>query len=243
MEGNGTLTIATSQQSGEKLRNRFVKAVHRAYVVVDVTDTGSGMDEETLKRIFEPFFTTKGVGSGTGLGLSVVFGIMESHGGFIDVVSKRGSGTTFTLYFPAESVPTAGIDTGAELQKEASGGTETVLVVEDEDTLREAVRINLAMKGYTVLTAGDGNQAVEMYRNHANEIAAVVCDFGLPGYSGGEVLRRLKEITPAVKFILASGYIDPKEKSSILKDGARDFLQKPYVAYDLLKKVRDVIDA
>jgi signal transduction histidine kinase/ActR/RegA family two-component response regulator len=243
MQGSGTLTISTSQQSGEKLRRRFVKAIHPSYVIVDVTDTGSGMDEETQKRIFEPFFTTKAAGGGTGLGLSVVFGIMESHGGFVDVVSKPGYGTTFSLYFPVEPMPTVGTETGAEPEKEIKGGTETVLVVEDEETLKEAVRLILSMKGYTVLTAEDGNQAVEMYRDHVKEIALVVCDFGLPRYNGHEVLRRLRAINPEVKFILASGYIDPQEKSAILKDGAKDFLQKPYVANDVMRKIRDVIDS
>jgi Signal transduction histidine kinase len=243
MRGSGTLSISTSLESGEKLRGRFLKAIQPFYVVVEVRDTGSGMDEETQKRIFEPFFTTKDIGKGTGLGLSVVFGIMESHGGFIDVASRVGHGTTFSLYFPVNSPAMSGLESDKGTRQESRGGTETVLVVEDEESLRDSSKLNLSLQGYTVLTAEDGNQAIEVYRNHWKDIAIVVCDFGLPRMDGREVLKNLKTINPAVKFVLASGYIDPEEKSEILEEGAKDFLQKPYVANDLMWKIRDVIDS
>ncbi|HEY6952761.1 MAG TPA: PAS domain S-box protein, partial [Bacteroidota bacterium] len=242
MGGSGTLTISTSHCSGAALQGRFVKAIHASYVVVEVRDTGSGMDEETRRRIFEPFFTTKGVGKGTGLGLSVVFGIMESHDGFVDVVSKVGHGTTFSLYFPVQSPAFGGSERDSGPDQESAGGTETVLVVEDEESLRESARLSLSLKGYTVLTAENGVNAMEIFKSRWKEIAVVVCDFGLPKHDGREVLSMMKAVNPAVRFVLASGFIDPEEKSEILKDGAKDFLQKPYVANDLLRKIREVID-
>ncbi len=242
MAGAGVLTIVSARHQGNALRKRFLKAVHEDYVAVQVGDTGTGMDEETKKRIFEPFFTTKGIGKGTGLGLSVVFGIVESHDGFVNVDSQVGRGTTFTMYFPVKSLRTDGAAAETASLAEVKGGTETILFVEDEETLRDLVQINLSVKGYSVLQAGNGPEAIEVYQKHKDEIALVVCDFGLPGFSGRDALKRMKALNPAVNFVLASGYLDPEEKSEIFKEGAREFIQKPYAPNDLLLKVRRALD-
>ncbi len=243
MDGNGILTISTGLVSGESLNTRFVNSRFAQYVSIEVNDTGTGMDEATRQRIFEPFFTTKELGKGTGLGLSVVFGIMESHEGFIDVQSDIGRGTTFSLYFPVKRLIPENLDLEKEVQKAVPGGTETILVVEDEELLRELLRINLSGKGYNVLTVTNGEEAVEAYELNQHKIGLVLSDLGLPKLTGHEVLKQLMVINPAVKFILASGYNDLIEKSEILNDGAKEIVQKPYNTNDLLRKIRHVLDS
>ncbi len=244
MSGTGTLTISTGIISGESLRSRFIDATFEQYVSVKVDDTGVGMDEATIQRIFDPFFTTKEVGKGTGLGLAVVFGIVESHEGFIDVQSKIGQGTTFSLYFPVKKLLSAkSIDHEKEVKKGVPGGTETILVVEDEELLRELIHISLEGNGYTVLTASNGEEAIEVYKQNQQKIALVLSDLGLPILSGREILKKLRAHNPAIKFIMATGYTDPGERSEIFRDGAKEIVQKPYNMNDLLNKIRDVLDA
>lgn len=242
MPKDGMLSISTSAIEGEPLSSRFPKATARQYVQIEVADTGIGMDEATRQRIFEPFFTTKGPGKGTGLGLSLVFGIMESHNGFIDVRSAPGEGTAFHLYFPVEP-HTVELEQVKEEPAEAiPGGNETILVVEDEEMLRELVRTTLEAKGYRVLTAGDGEEAVETYRRHQGEIHLVLCDMGLPKFSGYEVYQKLKKLNPSIWMALASGYLEPGVKSEILKGGVKDFIQKPYSPSQMLRTIRSVLD-
>lgn len=242
MAGKGVLTISTQRVAGEPLRGQFVKAAFAEYVLVEVSDTGSGMDETTRQHIFEPFFTTKELGKGTGLGLAVVFGIMESHEGFIDVRSEIGHGTTFSLYFPVKSPRADGLDVRKEAQEDVAGGTETLLVVEDEEMVRQYLQSILTGKGYRVLVGASGEQAVEVYGAHRKDIALVISDYGLPEFSGHDLLKTLRVMNPTVKFILTSGYVDPGERSQILKDGAKSILQKPYDTNTLLKTIRDVLD-
>ena len=242
MEGNGTLTISTTTVSAEMLRPRFTNVPFQLYVRLEVSDTGSGMDEATRQRIFEPFFTTKGIGKGTGLGLSVVFGIVENHEGLIDVRSHMGEGTTFSLYFPVRTTSDAFSAEPPAANKENIGGTEIILVIEDEEALRESVRMILAFRGYTVLTAEDGEEALAMLNRYNGEIALVLCDYGLPKFSGLEVLKRVRAASPDVKFVLGTGYIDPSDRAAVLNEGANDILQKPYSTAELLKRIRDVLD-
>ncbi len=242
MEGNGTLTILTGLVSGESLRTHFVDARSDQYVSIEVNDTGIGMDETTLKHIFEPFFTTKDPEKGTGLGLSVVFGIMKSHEGFIDVQSEVGHGTTFFLYFPIKPLQHEKPGHKKEVPKEIPGGTETILVIEDEELLRELIRINLIQKGYEVLMASDGEEGIEKYKLNQHTIGLVLSDLGMPKLTGHEVLKKLKKINPSLKFVLASGFNDQIEKSEILKDGANMIVQKPYNTNDLLRTIRRVLD-
>ena len=238
----GTLSISTSTVEGEMLSSRFPKVTARQYVRIEVADTGIGMDESTRQRIFEPFFTTKAPGKGTGLGLAVVFGIIEYHTGFIDVRSAPGEGTIFTVYLP---IPEHAPEVSQRARKgveEITGGTETILVIEDEEMLRNLAKAILVSNGYTVLTAEDGMQGVEMYQSHQKEIAVVLSDIGLPLLGGQDVFRRIREINPEAKVIMASGFFDPETKSEMYKAGLKNFIQKPYLSDDVLQKIREVID-
>lgn len=237
------LTLRTRTVRGEIVRKQFSDAVADQYVVLSVSDTGAGMDEETRSRIFEPFFTTKEKGKGTGLGLSVVYGVMKSHHGFIDVESEVKKGTTFRLYFP---VPQRIVRTfkGKPMEKkELPGGNETILVVEDEEMLLELVKSLLEDKGYKVVTARDGQEAIELYAKYRKDIALVLSDMGLPKMSGWDAFRKMREIDPNVKAILASGYLDPNVRTEMLRAGAKDFVQKPYDVNQILLRLREVIES
>ena len=242
MPNGGTLTITLHREPGEMIRTRLPKATAHEYIVLSVADTGIGMDEATRLRIFEPFFTTKERGKGTGLGLSLVFSIMESHSGFIDVQSAPGKGTTVLCYFPVSQKPI-----GLEQVKDQSaegvpGGSETVLLVEDEEMLRELAKAMLEAKGYTVLTACDGEEGVEVYQRHQTEIQLVISDLGLPKFGGDKLYRKLKMLNPRVHMILASGYIEPGMKAQILGEGVKAFIQKPYNLNEVLQAMRSVLD-
>ena len=242
MINGGTLSIATRVVEGNTLMMKFSGVENRPYACIDVTDTGMGMDEATRARIFEPFFTTKELGHGTGLGLSVVFGIINTHHGFIDVESSPGHGTTFHLYFP---IPPGFKEAGKVESKKTErvkGGTETILLVEDEEMLRDLVKSSIEDNGYPVITAQDGIEAVNLFTQHKDSISLVLCDMGLPKLGGWEAFKIMKEIRPKMNVIFASGYLDPGLKAEILKGGARDFVQKPYDPIEIMKRIREVID-
>ena len=243
MPDGGILKLRSRIERGDKLRDRLPKATANEYISVDVSDTGTGMDEATRGRIFEPFFTTKEFGKGTGLGLAVVFGIMESHDGFIDVESEPGKGTTISLFFPVNRESRDIIDFKRGHSDKIPGGTETILFVEDEILISELTKADLTSMGYTVLTALDGNDAVEIYQHQHKAIDLVICDLGLPGLMGYDVLRKMKHINPEIRFILASGYLEQVQKSAIFELGAKDILQKPYEFDKMLVSVREVLDA
>jgi len=242
MPNGGNLSLSTRLIIGEKVHARFPEAKASEYVLIEVSDTGTGMDEATQNRIFEPFFTTKEPGKGTGLGLAVAFGIIHIHQGFIDVSSEPGNGTTFSIYFPVNLEELEPFEITKEMLGDTEGGTETILLVEDEEMLRSLTKMVLKGKGYNVVTASDGEEAVRMFMLRQNDIALVLSDLGLPKLNGYDVLKQVKRIKPSVKFIIASGYIEPAEKSEILESGARDFIQKPYVPNDMLRRIRQVLD-
>jgi PAS domain S-box-containing protein len=242
MPGSGTVSIATARVAPAALRGRFPSVGDADYLCMSVSDTGMGMDEATKQRIFEPFFTTKEKGKGTGLGLAVVYGIMQSHDGFIDVKSAPGKGTTFSLYFPIPFHREM-VDKRTEPKLEdAPGGSETLLIIEDEEMLRQLLRMVLEAKGYKVLTAADGEEGLAMYQLHRREITLILSDIGLPKLGGDDVFLNLKRLNPKVKVILASGYIDPEVKSRLIEAGANIFIQKPYVPYEILKSIREEIE-
>jgi two-component system cell cycle sensor histidine kinase/response regulator CckA len=242
MPAGGKLTIATKMISGSSARLRFADAIAHEYEQIDVTDTGFGMDESTRSRIFEPFFTTKERGKGVGLGLAVVFGIISSHSGFIYVDSSRGRGTAFHILFPVPERPIEESELQQGEMAEVQGGDETILLVEDEELLRDAAKEILSSSGYTVLTAGDGEEATQIYSQRKKDIALLVSDFGLPKLQGDELFKNVKEMNPKVKAIFASGYLEPHLKSELLKAGVKDFIQKPYVPNEILRKVRETLD-
>ena len=238
-----TITIQTSKVSGSTLRTKFREASESDYIRVAVTDTGMGMDEETKKRIFEPFFTTKAKGKGTGLGLAVVYGIVQTHHGVLDVESSPGAGSTFTLYFPVRHSGTELHVKTPEKWQDLPGGNETLLIIEDEEAMLRMLQVILQGKGYTVITASDGQEAIDRYQQQREKIALVLTDLGLPIIPGDQVLARLRAMDPHLKVIVASGYIDPAERSELLKGGAREFIQKPYLPDEILKKVRAALDS
>ncbi len=239
---NPTLTLLTTSVDGATLRKKFGNALLDRYVAITVRDNGSGMSEETRLRIFEPFFTTKELGQGTGLGLSVVYGVVNSHQGYVDVESREGEGTSFHLYFPISDALYPPVVRVTETDVELPPGSETILIVEDEEMLRDLLKTFLTGSGYTVLTAQDGEEGLETFRRHRNDIALILSDMGLPRLGGWEMFQQMQEMEPGVKVILASGYFDPNLKMDLLKAGAKDFIQKPYVPDNILRRIREVID-
>jgi PAS domain S-box-containing protein len=235
----GRIAIEAAALQGSEVRQSFKDASATEYVRVSVSDTGTGMTEEVRGRIFEPFFTTKPTGKGTGLGLSVVYGIVQSHHGFIDVVSSPGQGTTFHVYlvtYPEELsiLP-------AEKDEPVTGGSETILVVEDERALRELMTELLESYGYTILQAQDGLDGLEMFTQHKDEIDVVITDMGLPRMSGQDMFTRIRELSPNARVILASGYLDPGLKARLFSEGAKGFIQKPYQPHEILRAIRTTL--
>ena len=212
------------------------------HAVLRVIDSGSGMDRETMEHIFEPFFTTKGIGKGTGLGLSIVFGILKAHGGHITCYSHPGQGTCFTLYFPllqqAESRPLEKPDPS----KEAFQGHEGIMVVDDEEAIRDMIRQLLSENGYTPLFASSGEEALELYRERGGEIDLVLLDIGMPGMGGHACMKKLLEINPGIKVVVASGYSHQESIRNILAEGAKEFIAKPYRGKQLLQAIRHSLD-
>jgi PAS domain S-box-containing protein len=213
-----------------------------SFIRLKITDTGCGMAPETLERIFEPFFTTKEVGKGTGLGLATVFGIVAQHHGWIEVESKLNSGTTFDIYLPrlAESEK---FQTEFTRAPEVSGGNETILLVEDEASLRSLARTVLEHKGYHIIEADSGRSALVKWQQHRDAIDLLLTDLVMPGgISGQELAARLHSEKPALKVIYNSGYTDEiLGENSPLRDNP-DFMEKPFSPYKLLKQVRDCLD-
>jgi len=209
------------------------------YVRMSVRDCGVGMDKKTASRIFEPFFTTKEMGRGTGLGLASVYGIVKNHGGFITVYSEVGHGTTFHIYLPASEK-----EIGAEkkLPGEILGGKETVLLVDDEETIIEVMQKALLLTGFKVFVARGGEEAVEVFKKNRERIDIVILDMIMPGMGGGKVFDSLRAIQPGVKVVLSSGYSIDGEASQIMARGCNGFIQKPFGIKELSQKIREVMD-
>lgn len=243
MPDGGKLEVKTKLVPGSILRKKFADVTESHYACISVTDTGTGMDEATLGRIFEPFFTTKERGKGTGLGLAVVYGIVKNHNGFIDVQSEIGKGTSFQVYLPVQAPSIKFFEQQEEQQlAEIPGGSEALLIVEDEEALCESLKYFLEDKGYSIITAKDGIEAIETYKKHHDSIDLVLMDLGLPKLDGWRVFLKMKELNPNVNVILASGYLDPQLKTERLEYGVKDIIQKPYVPSNLLEKIRLVLD-
>jgi CheY-like chemotaxis protein len=245
MPNGGRLNFRTQSIDGANLEH-LGETRDRRYVCLEVNDTGIGMDEGIQKRIFEPFFTTKGIGHGTGLGLSVVYGIVESHKGFIDLESNPGSGTSFKLYFPlrllGETPATNQIIKTSFETTEGTNGRGTILVVEDERNMMKLLYKVLERHGYKILTASDGETAVETYQHSKEAIDVVVLDLGLPKMTGREVLRHIKNENPDVKVVIASGYLEPEVKSEIDRAGVKYFVPKPYSPDEVVQALQSLIE-
>ncbi|HUI11008.1 MAG TPA: PAS domain S-box protein [Bacteroidota bacterium] len=241
MPGGGTLTIVTQRLHAPDAFLRSVLDGRQAeFVRIDVGDTGVGIDRAIRNRIFDPFFTTKEKGKGTGLGLATVYGIVKNHSGFINVESEIGEGTTFSVYIPA-------VDRAAEPaqgpETRAAGGNETIMVVDDEETIRLLVRDVLEEMGYTVLAAGDGRAALELYERNRGNVDLVILDMTMPGMGGRETFEKLKAIDPGVRAILSTGYAEDERARQMLALGVRAFVQKPYRVEELAAAVRRTLDA
>ncbi len=243
MPRGGTITVVSDVMRGSKLKEKFEKAKDVDYVQIDVNDSGVGMDEEIQSRIFDPFFTTKEVGQGVGLGLPMVYGIIDSHNGFVDVKSTLDEGSTFSVYIPLLRFENG---TKPEIEEEIDepiSGEETILIVEDEESLRILLAERLMDSGYTVLQAGDGLEAIEIFEQHGKSLSAIILDIGLPKLGGYETFLHIRERNPNIPIIIASGYNDPDAKLAIETAGARLFVQKPYKFSHILKVVREVIES
>jgi two-component system cell cycle sensor histidine kinase/response regulator CckA len=209
------------------------------YVKITVIDTGTGMDEKTLKRIFEPFFTTREMGRGTGLGLATVYGIIKGHKGMINVYSEPGHGTTFTIYLPASEKEVVKAKTATET---IARGVETILLVDDEQMVLEVSKNLLECMGYRVYAAGSGQEAIAVYMEKRSEIDLVILDMILPGMSGGETFDRLREIDPEIRVLLCSGYSIEGEAQQIMDRGCSGFIQKPFQLKNISQKIREILD-
>jgi CheY-like chemotaxis protein len=236
LQGGGTITIETGLVDLEPAEERS----GGPYVLLAITDTGIGMDEETRIHIFEPFYTTKGFGKGSGLGLASVFGIIKQHRGDIRVESELGKGTRFEIFLPcAERVA----EPEARQPSRRVHGAETILVVEDEEGVRLLVRRSLEMLGYKVLEARNGRDALRVYQEHGGVISLLVTDVVMPEMHGQELAARLKRMQPALKVIYISGYpADAIGQFGVVESDSH-FLGKPFTSTALAQKVREALDA
>lgn len=238
MAGGGTLTLRTALVTSAEIPFQGYAIRPGTYVEITVADTGVGMTPEVRKRIFEPFFTTKKLGRGTGLGLASAYGIVKSHGGYIDVVSAPGQGATFYVYLPAA----AGLAAEPERHKRPpAAGRGTILLVDDEPEVLEVTACMLERLGYEVLRAGSGREAIAIYEGRRADIRLVVLDMIMPEMGGGEVFDALKRIDPAARILLATGYSLQGQAREILDRGCVGFLQKPFDLEELARKLEDTL--
>ncbi|HEX8310046.1 MAG TPA: response regulator [Chthoniobacteraceae bacterium] len=240
MPDGGTLQISTAMVNGATLQSRFPAAGDGDYVHLEVHDSGTGMSTETRQRLFEPFFTTKEVGKGTGLGLAVVYGAVQSHRGFIQLDSELGQGTTFSLYFPAEEkAAVASVMSGFAISPR--GNNELILVVEDERMLRDLLEGMLIGNGYRVLLARDGIEGLTIFQREKHCIDLVLSDMGMPKLGGLEMYIRMKESGITPRLLLCSGFLEPTVKLQLVQAGVRDFLLKPARPAQILRKIHEIL--
>jgi CheY-like chemotaxis protein len=239
MPRGGDLYISTDNVELDEKITRPHAVEPGKFVKIAVTDTGTGMDERTLKRIFEPFFTTKEMGRGTGLGLASAYGIIRNHGGIIDVYSEVNKGTTFSIFLPASDKVFVKQE---EQEIDIVIGTETILFVDDEARVIDSAREMLDALGYTVITAKNGEEALDRFKENMDGIDIIILDMVMSGMSGGEVFDHLKTIKPDVKVLLSSGYSIDGQASEILGRGCNGFIQKPFTLEQISRKIREILD-
>ena len=240
MPSGGKISIRTASvilDDSYRPENTFIK--QGPYIRISVSDTGHGMDGETQARIFEPFFTTKEKGKGTGLGLSTVYGIIKQSGGYVFVQSEVGRGTVFTIYFPRVEEPSEAL--AAPVSLATAGGSETILLVEDEESVRQLVRETLESRGYHVLEAENGNTGLALAASHTETIHLVITDVVMPGLSGHELVQQLIPARPGIKVLYLSGYAEDAVAGNPSSDAPKAFLQKPFTLQSLSRKVREVL--
>ncbi|MBN2323456.1 MAG: PAS domain S-box protein [Spirochaetes bacterium] len=242
MPDGGTLTIRTDAASiSQEYVDSHLGSKTGDYVQLTVTDTGIGIDESIIRRIFDPFFTTKGPGEGTGLGLSVVYGVVKNHGGYIDARSTAGKGTAFDIFFPV--VTGVRIEEEKKTEEAPTGKGELILVIDDEETVRGLTRDILEKNGYRTLLAHDGEEGVALFRAHHREIALVIIDMIMPKLGGLETFKLIRETSPHAKTVLSTGYDHSEKIQEMLDSGVMDFIKKPYKVNELLLQIRHVLDS
>jgi two-component system cell cycle sensor histidine kinase/response regulator CckA len=240
MPGGGILHISTTYlRSGDAFLSFQSNLDPHGYVKITISDTGMGIEKALISRIFEPFFTTKEKGKGTGLGLATVYGIVKNHEGFVDVQSEIGVGTTFAIYLPAVMKQ---VEETKVTPIRVHGGQETVLVVDDEEVIRSLVRDALATKGYRILEASHGKEALDLYKTNMKEIDLVILDMAMPVMGGRETFVRLKAMNDRVKAILSTGYSEDERARELMGLGVKAFVHKPYRVEELAAAVRKVLD-
>jgi len=243
MPKGGTLTVATENILFD---SEFVSAnsylVPGPYALITVSDTGEGMDEATRQRIFEPFFTTKEVGKGTGLGLAVTYGIIKQHDGYINVYSEPGGGATFRIYLPLIPQPDAGEEPPALQEETPVGGTETILLAEDDEDVRVLTKRLLTEFGYTVIEAVDGADAVSKFTENSAAIDLILSDLIMPKMNGKEAVDEIRKIRPDIKVIFSSGYTPDTIQQKVVLTDSCHLIAKPVSPRELLRKVRSMLD-
>jgi CheY-like chemotaxis protein len=241
MRDGGKLTIKTQNVTlDEKYCRLKPLAKPGRYASITVSDTGIGMNKETAGHIFEPFFTTKEAGKGTGLGLAVVYGIVEQHGGRIICDSEPSVGTTFRIYFPTiEEVPQ---EQYSEKKEPPRGQGETILVVDDEPSFLEIVSRQLTGYNYNIITASNGKESLSLYEKHHEEIKLIILDLMMPKMGGEECLQTLLRMDPTVRVLVASGALKEGMADDSKLAGAKGFIKKPFDMIRMLEKIRKVID-
>jgi len=239
MPDGGDLFLQTMNVTHREMKNKSYDPKPGNYVLLQVTDKGTGMDEKTIERIFEPFFTTKEMGRGSGLGLASVYGIIKGHGGYIDVDSEKGHGTTFLIYLPATD---QSVQKTMETDERIIKGDETVMLVDDEEVVID-VGVQLLKKlGYNVLEAGSGKEAIRVFSEKRDKVDIVILDMIMPDIGGGEVYDRIKEIDPKVRVLLSSGYSIDGQATDILERGCNGFVQKPFNMKVMSTKIREILN-
>jgi two-component system cell cycle sensor histidine kinase/response regulator CckA len=238
MPKGGDLFVKTEKVTHHDLTDTPYKMKPGNYVLISVRDSGMGMDQKTMERIFEPFFTTKGLSRGTGLGLASVYGIIKAHAGYIDVKSKKGEGTTFSIYLPAS---------GKKLREkhgrsfEIVTGTGTVLLADDEEVILDVGTKMLETLGYRVMVARGGKETIDIYEENRDTIDLIILDMIMPDMGGGDTFGRLKEINPNVRVLLSSGYSIDGRAQEIMGRGCDAFIQKPFRMEELSQKIREIV--
>jgi len=242
MSGGGRITLSTKLVTAMELPDLLPELASENYVCLTVTDTGKGIDSSTREHVFEPFFTTKERGRGTGLGLPVVYGLMQAHHGYVDVKSEIDRGTSISLFFPVPKSNASNPSVVAHTSDPALSGSETILVVEDEADVSFFLETMLHSHGYHVLCAADSDQAMKLFKKHQGEIQLVFSDIGLPKVDGISLCEKLRTLKRGIPLILASGYPTKEFKTRINALAPQAFLSKPYNTQDILLAVRKTLN-